>query len=299
MKISEMLRFRIAVALSLCSTISSSSCCAADMVASWKQVHNELSPVGDVWVPPFNYFWTNSATMRRLVEDRNTNALLELAGQPDKTNTRLSAYFALRTFERHSALNVGLEIALSTSVITNPFVIHVLEALAQDLPKADFSPALTRAFSTSPINSSNARMLILTLPEEVLRNWFEDTKRPPSFFTYEALVLNRLYIESRRRSEAPTQRMKSALEQCVLVPGIPRVIFVTVAEEKHPLFKQALRFCLEDEGLTGDTLVSLVEVFASFIDGNIDVTSLDASKERRQSITDMLAKAKRIEFPRK
>jgi hypothetical protein len=123
--------------------------------------------------------------------------------------------------------------------------------------------------------------------------------RPPCFLTYEALVVERLYLESERRGEAPTPRMTNALERYFSTPGIPRMIFALLVDQKHPLFKQALRLCLEDETVTGDVLTPFLETFATFIDRNIDLKSLNASKKRRQFIADVLAKAKRIEFPPK
>lgn len=283
----------------LCVAMASINSWATTPIPSWQQVYDELASGGEVLNPPFDRFWTNSATLRRLVEDRNSSALLELSGRRDNDLAPLAAYFALRSFHRKSSLDVGFEIALSTSVVTNPFVIHVIEALANDLPQEDSTAALTRAFCCGAIYPSNARMLISVLPEKVLREWFEDTRRPPCLPTYEALVLDRLYLESRKRGEAASPRMTNALEQYFFVPGVPRMIFTVIVGEKHPLFRQALRLCLEDPNLTGESLTELVEVFASAIEKNIDVKNLNLSGDRRRMITDLLGKAKRLEFPQK
>jgi hypothetical protein len=45
--------------------LSFTTVCGADMIRSWKSVYDELSLEGKVLNPPFEYFWTNSATRRR------------------------------------------------------------------------------------------------------------------------------------------------------------------------------------------------------------------------------------------
>ena len=270
------------------------SCCAGEMLSSWKLVDHELSLKGKVLKCPFEDHWTNSATLRRLIAEHNTNALLEAAGQPVPSIGTFSAYFALRNVDRDAAQDVALKIALTTSVLTNILVDVVLERLVTDLPSPSFKNALTRAFRVGPIESFNAERLIMVLPYDLLREWFEDRDRTPSFPTCEALVVNRLYAEMKKKKGSPTERMTKALESYAAIPGEPRIVFLSWATETNPVFKEALRFCFEDETVPYNRLVGLIYDRAYFIEKHLDLTSLEISDASRSRMTNDLAHALKL-----
>ncbi len=277
----------------------SGACSAAEMIASWRMVVDELSLTGKVLRSPFEDHWTNSATLRELVAERRTDAILELAAQPQAGLAKFAAYFALRKIDLKSAQELGLEIALTTSVIENPFVATVTGAIVKDLPNSSFGGALTKTLRSSPIYSLNAGFLIQQIPDGMLREWFEDRNRPSLPVTYEALVVERLYLDAGRRREELPQKTKELIEQYALFPGVPRMIFLSFVDEKHPLFKRVLSLCLEDETLPDDLYVPFLYAQANPIGRHIEVQKLNIPEKRRAVIMDVLAKAKQLNRPPK
>jgi len=272
--------------------LTAASCVAGDLISSWKLVDDELSFKGKVVTSPYEHHWTNSSILRRLVAQRDTNALLELAGQPGPSVGAFSSYFALRNVDRDAALDVGIKIVLSTS-FTNLLVSAVLDRLINDLSNPGFKNALTRAFRVGPIDPFNAGTLIRVLPDKLLLDWFEDPNRPASFPTCEALVVDRLYSTMRKRNESPTMKMKSVLQSFVELPGVPRLVFVTRIEESHPAFKESIRLCLEDESLPYHEISGLLYDRARFVEKHFDLTTLNISQKRRSRMTNDLAQALR------
>lgn len=283
----------VAVCLSW-AFLAAAFCSRGDILSSWKLVDDELSLHGKVLKSRFEDHWTNSAVLRRFVAERNTNALVELAGQPKPDIARFSAYFALRNVDREAAFDAGINIVLTTSILTNIVVDAVLERLVGDLPSRSFKSAFTRAFRVGPVDAFNAATLVRALPLAFLQEWFEDASRSPSFPTCEAVVVNRLYGEMRKKKETPTTKMAKALESYAAIPGEPRIVFLSWACESNPVFKEALQSCFEDETIPYDRLVGLLYDRASFIEKNLDVTSLKISAARRSKMTNDLAQALKL-----
>ena len=131
---------------------------AGELITSWRQVEQELSPSNAI-INSLGDLWTNSTTLRRLVAQRNTNAIFDLAIQNDLPRSRYSAYFALRTFDVADSLEVGLQIAMKDGVsLLLPG--EILLKMQSDLPNPAFKNALTHAFRAGPIKAENVDYLL-------------------------------------------------------------------------------------------------------------------------------------------
>ena len=279
----------LSCAIWLC--IHSSVCSGSDLRTSWKLVEDELSVKGITETA--DQFWTNSATLRRLAVERRVSELLEMAGQRELTGVRFGSYFALRSLDHGAALDVGLNIVLTTR-ITNLLVGVVLQTLVKDVHEPSFGQALGTAFRTVPVDKMCAATLVNFLPYDYLAGWFEDQERPAVRSTYEAIVVQRLHAEMARLKLMPSARMKSAIAGYADVPGVPRVVYVGLGDEKSPRFREALKLCLEDENLEYSQISAMVVQRAHFIDENIDLAHLNIRAERLSRLKSDLTKG--LEF---
>src|SRR5258708_19590541 len=100
----------------------------SEIIPSWDTVYKELSI--EVINPPFERFWTNSQTLRRLVAETNVPAMLDLMAQPSRNPAPVAAYFALREIDTNTPLTRGLQIATNTIPPATPSIIHVYQALS-------------------------------------------------------------------------------------------------------------------------------------------------------------------------
>jgi hypothetical protein len=273
--------------LLLIAPLFAANCEAADLVKSWADVERELTPPNKVFRVPLSEHWTNSAILRTFVREYNTNALLELAGQPPGIAT-FASYFALRKIDPDLAQDVGLRFGLTTSPIRNEFVLAVVKQVVSDLPRPSFNEAWTKALRLGPVDPESARILIRSLPVNTLKEWFEANDRLPVMPRFEALVLDQLYGELLKQRGRPTKKMTETVNAYALVPGEPRVVFLVWADEGAPEFENAFKAALEDD-LSLPALSGLIIQKAEYIQKHLNLKQLNVSDERKAFMLENLA----------
>lgn len=265
----------------------------AASIPSWDSVFKELASELVTGDTSLDQLWTKSAYLRQLVVTGNTLSFREIIAieeNPDLLKT--CAYFAFKEINPVGSQVSGLDFILYGDHTNKFYYSIVLSDIVSSVPNnSEIASALVAAFRKGPIKHSNASTLIMAIPVDTLRVWFDGAQLDLLLPSYGALITNRLLAEASRRKEPPSNRMIEMLNVYATIPGFPRLVFALNADSDHPLFEQSLLLVLEDDGIDEIMLHDFVHARASIIGELIDLNDLRISETRKAFIKSTLADA--------
>lgn len=275
----------LSLTVGLLNCVTFLSVLQANEISSWKGVEHEWGE--HVAISSFKQHAQGMPTFKRLLAERNVTAFLEMSAQRESLPVQMVGFFGLAELVPQTALEVGFKMALSPDAAAHAMPLYAaLKDISMD---KGFDQALTLAFRTAPVDVGLATVLVHGLPQERLRTWFQADDRGWALPTYEAIVLDRLFSDLARDKMTPTKRMQDTLSKFGGVPGMPRVVYLTWAEESESNYKQAMTLALEDESLPFPSLHGLLRTKAAYISQNMNLGELKVSDERRKKLATALA----------
>lgn len=259
---------------------------SADDIPSWNRFEEQLGK--SVVVESFRKHLNKNSTFQKLVATRQVDIFVEMSAQTNSLALQVVGLCGVLEIAPRTGLDIALKLALAPG--SERYALELYPLLNEIPMEPGFNDALTYAFRTSPIDVPAATTLVELLPEDRLRQWFEDAGRSWVVPTYEAITLGRLYSALNRQKKPATPKMKETLAKFAKLPGMPRVVYLEYATESEPEYAHLMKLALEDDALLHPTLLGLTRTKAAFISQNINVSALSISEERRKVISSAVAK---------
>jgi len=171
----------------------------------------------------------------------------------------------------------------------------------QEISESDESTSaaiLNRMMQISPPSKSNVTVVVNCLNYSHLYKWFHATQFT-SCPTVQCYILERLFLEAEKNHSNISSKMREMQHRFAMIPGSPRLVFITTALADDPLLKSAIKFVLEDAELDDGDLAVVVSNRKEIVETMLRNADLSLSPETLARVTKMIKRVHPTTLPNK